>query len=88
MMWEYVTFPDETTLAYSDMRPDGTVRVAVERPVDMGFDSAQCLLPAYAWSGVEGFSAEELARLDAFVRDNAPFIFELSERRTTGKVVA
>lgn len=88
MMWEYVSFPDETTVAYSDLCPDGTVRVAVERPIDMGFDSAQCTLPAYVWSDVEGFSPEEVARLDTFLRDNAPLIFDLAERRAGEKVVA
>lgn len=47
MMWNYVQFPDETQIAYSDVREDGTVRIDIERPRDWGFDSARCIMPAY-----------------------------------------
>ena len=88
VMWSYVQLADETQIAYSDLREDGTLEVAVERPVDMGFDSARCLLPAHRWFDVTGFSDEELAELDSFVRNNAPFIFELAERRASGQTIA
>ena len=80
MMWNYVSFPDETQIAYSDVREDGTVTVCIERPVDKGFDSARCTLPAYRWDNVEGFSDSEVKKLDAFVRNNALLIFELAQR--------
>jgi hypothetical protein len=80
MMWNYIQLADETQLAYSDVRDDGTVLVVAERPVDSGFDSARCTLPAFTWSAVEGFSPSEMRELDAIVRDNAPFIFELAQR--------
>ena len=38
MLWSYVQLDDGTQFAYSETRDDGTVRVAVERPVDFGFD--------------------------------------------------
>lgn len=41
-------------------RDDGTVRVAVERPVGPGFDHAECFLPAVNWFNVEGFSTDDL----------------------------
>lgn len=62
-------------------RDDGTVRVAVKRPVDLGFDHAECFLPAVNWFNVEGFSTNDLDFLTEFVRSNAPFIFELAERQ-------
>lgn len=46
MLWSYVQLDDGTQLAYSEIREDGAVRVAVERPVDFAFDrrqSAFCL---------------------------------------------
>lgn len=45
MLWSYVQLDDGTQFAYSETRDDGTVRVAVERPVDLGFDhaDASCL---------------------------------------------
>jgi hypothetical protein len=74
MMWDYVQLEDETQVAYSDMRADNTVLVTAERPRDWGFDSARCVLPAFEWSDVDGFSEREMADLDEFVRDNAPLI--------------
>ena len=69
-------------------RDDGTVRVAVERPVDSGFDHADCFLPAVKWSNVEGFTADDLNFFTEFIRSNAPFIFELAERQKAGPVVS
>lgn len=80
MLWSYVQLDDGTQFAYSETRDDGTVRVAVERPVDFGFDHAECFLPAVKWFNVEGFSTDDLDFLIEFVRSNAPFIFELAER--------
>ena len=88
MMWNYVSLPDETQIAYSDVHEDGTVTVCVERPVDMGFDSARCILPAYRWEGIEGFNDSEIKKLDSFVRNNAPLIFELAQRPKSEKTVA
>lgn len=38
MLWGYVQLDDGTQFAHSETRDDGTVRVAVERPADFGFD--------------------------------------------------
>ena len=78
MMYSYAKLPDETLFAYSGLREDNTVKVLVERPVDGGFDSAVCMLPAHEWTDVKGFSSEELADLQDFVRDNAPLIMRLA----------
>lgn len=85
MMWSYVSLADDTQIAYSETRDDGTVAVTVERPVDFGFDSARCLLPSFSWSDVHGFSPDDMGRLDAFIRDNAPLIIELADRRAAEK---
>ena len=53
MLWSYVQLDDGTQLAYSEIREDGAVRVAVERPVDFGFDHAECFLPAVKCFTVE-----------------------------------
>lgn len=78
MMWGYVTLPDETQVAYSDIREDGTVLIRIERPKDMGFDSAECLMPAYRWGNISGFTDEEVERFDAFLHNNAPLIFKFA----------
>ena len=45
MFWSYVQLDDGTQVAYSETREDGTVRVAVERPVDFALTmrNASCL---------------------------------------------
>lgn len=88
MFWDYIQLPDETQVAYSDIRDDGTVEVRVERPVDMGFDSARCVLPSFAWSDVEGFSAQDMKKLDALVRSNAPLIFEFAQAEPSERLTA
>lgn len=88
MLWGYVQLDDGTQFSYSETRKDGTVRVAVERPVDFGFDHAECFLPAIKWFNVEGFTADDLNFLTEFVRSNAPFIFELAERQKAGSAVS
>lgn len=88
MLWSYVQLDDGTQFAYSETREDGTFRVAVERPVDFGFDHADCFLPAVKWFNVEGFTADDLNFLTEFIRSNAPFIFELAERQKAGPVVS
>ena len=79
MMWSYATLSDGTHIAYSDLQDDGTLRIAVERSRDWGFESARCVMPAYRWTEIDGFSDAEIAELDEFLRNNAPLIFELAE---------
>ncbi len=67
MLWSYVQLNDGTQFAYTETREDGAVRVAVERPVDFGFDNAECYLPAVEWFNIEGFSAGDLNFLTEFV---------------------
>lgn len=88
MMWCYVQLPDETQFAYSETRDDGTVEIAIERPRDWGFDTARCFMPAYRWFEVDGFSQDELDDFESFLRDNAPLIFELADRRLEEKTAA
>lgn len=88
MLLSHAPLDDGTQFAYSETRDDGTVRVAVERPVGPGFDHAECFLPAVNWFNVEGFSTDYLDFLTKFVRSNAPFIFELAERRKAGPAVS
>ena len=78
MLYNYVELEDGTQIAYSDVNDDETVRVEVERPRDWGFDAATCLLPAYKWTGLDGFSGEEILSLTAFLQRNAPLIIRFA----------
>lgn len=88
MFWSYMKLPDDTQFAYSEMREDGTVDIAIERPVEMGFDSAECSIPSYRWHDVRGFSRDEIDFFESMLRNNAPLIFELAERRLPDQAVA
>ncbi len=86
MMYSYITLDDETTIVCSDIQPDQTIIVNVERPRDYGFDSASCTLPSYSWTSHCGFSEHDLDFLMTTIRNNAPLIYRLSIE--AGKVYA
>ena len=79
MMYEYLTLSDNTSIAHSNMKTDGTVKVYIEKPVDGGFYHASCLLPQYEWNDIEGFSEEEIMELKKIVQNNAHLILEFSK---------
>ena len=46
-MYEYMTLDDNTAIAHSEMKPDGSVTVYIEKPVVRGFHHITCLLLKY-----------------------------------------
>lgn len=86
MLYDYAELEDGTQLAYSNVLDDGTVEVSVERPIELGFDTVRCALPACEWTKAEGFSDSDMKRLDTFVHNNAPLILRLA--REVSKVYA
>ena len=86
MFYNYVELEDGTQVAFSNVLDGGEVEVSVERPVELGFDSAKCTLPAFEWSGIEGFGDADMAYLDACVHNNAQLILRLA--RETSRAYA
>ncbi|MBM6784480.1 hypothetical protein H6A08_08965 [Enorma massiliensis] len=78
MFYNYVELEDGTQVAYSNVLDDGIVEVSIERPIELGFDSARCMLPTFEWSDIDGFDDEDLTYLDSFIHNNAPFILRLA----------
>ncbi len=77
-MYPYIVLEDGTEITHSQILDrDGTetVEVHFERPREGGFDSARCVLPAYAWKFREGFSDEETAFFEELLRHNAHLLF-------------
>lgn len=68
MMWEYVRLEDDTQISYSEVREDNTVKIVVERPRDWGFDTAECILPAFNWVSHEGFSEVDRSRAQTWCK--------------------
>lgn len=80
MMYPFMTLEDGTEIVHSEMKPDGSVKVYVEKPdAKTCFRSATCWLPAYRWEKVKGFSREDLANLDAVIKSTAHLILEFAE---------
>ena len=78
MFYNYVELEDGTQVAYSNVLDDGIVEVSIERPIELSFDSARCMLPAFEWSDITGFDDKDLAYLDSFIHNNAPLILRLA----------
>lgn len=78
MFYDYVQLEDDTHIAYSNVLADGSIEVSVERPIELGFDSARCVLPSLEWHDVTGFSPSDMLRLTSFIRTNAPLIMRLA----------
>lgn len=80
MLYPYMTLNDDTEIVHSEMRPDGRVKVCIERPDEKdGFHHATCYLPQYEWEDIYGFSNEDMDFFRKFVRNNAHVIIELSQ---------
>jgi len=76
MMYGYMTLSDETGIAHSEMKPDGTVKVYFEKPVEGGFCHATCYLPSHRWENIAGFTDADMERLQKNLRSHAPCILK------------
>lgn len=80
MMYPFLTLDDGTEIVHSEMRPDGSVKVYLERPdVTDCFHYASCYLPDYRWEEVFGFSKEELCRYQEVIESTAHLILQFAK---------
>ncbi len=76
MMYPFLTLDDGTEIVHSEMRPDGRVKVYMEKPDERDcFHHATCYLPEYTWEEVYGFTEEDIARFQEIVESTARLIF-------------
>lgn len=64
MLYSFMTLNDNTEIVHSECYMENgreQVRVEIEKPVEGGFASAECILPTYEWKNVSGFSHEGIA---------------------------
>ena len=79
-MYPFLTLDDNTEIVHSDMRPDGTVKVYLERPdAQLGFRHATCILPSYTWEDIVGFNQAEIDRYQEVIESTAHLILEFSQ---------
>ena len=80
MMYPYMTLNDDTEITHSEMKDDGSVKVYIETPDDLGgFHSAICWLPQYKWESINGYNEHEMATFQELIRKNAHLILEFSQ---------
>ena len=80
MMYPFMTLDDGAEIVHSQMRPDDTVKVYVEKPDEKDcFHYAACILPGYHWQDVFGFCSEELARYEEVIRSTAHLILRFAQ---------
>lgn len=81
MMYPFLTLDDETEITHSDVLPDGTVKVYVEKPDEKDcFHFFTCYLPDYTVKDVFGFCPEELEQYMQVIRSTAHLILEFSRQ--------
>ena len=85
MVYEYVKYPDETLVTFSDMRKkdngDEYIRVCFERPTEHGFDTVFFELPSYNILERAGhYSDEEVAFFKQVVEYGAAYFFEIARK--------
>ena len=69
MLYPLITLDDQSELLYSERKPDGRVKIYVEKPDEKDFfHNAVCWLPAYQWEDINGFTPEEIARYEEIIR--------------------
>lgn len=63
MMYPFLKIDGDREIVHSAMLPNGEVKVYIEKPdTKDGFHHASCLLSAYRWEDVDGFTPEEITR--------------------------
>ena len=81
MMHEFVKYPDETLVVFSDIRKkengEEYIRVSFERPTENGFDTVVFELPSYEIVEIDGhYSEEEIKEFKETVERGAHLFFK------------
>ncbi len=80
MMYPYMTLNDDTEIVHSEMKPDGRVKVYIEKPDEKYcFRHATCYLPDYTWEDIYKFSDEDIRKYQEIIEHNAHLILEFSQ---------
>lgn len=80
MMYPFLTLNDETEIVHSERKPDGQVRVYIEKPDELdGFHNASCYLPSYRWEEINGFTDTEIAYYQSVIESTAHLILRFAQ---------
>ena len=79
MMYPFMTLDDGTEIVHSELRPDGRVKVYMEKPDEQDcFHYATCYLPDYQWEDICGLSGAELQRCQDVIESTAHLILRFA----------
>lgn len=79
MMYRYVEFDDETLVTHSEIREKNNekyIDVYFEKPIEGGFCSANCQLPSYTWTEIDGYTKDDIDFFTKWLEHNAATIFK------------
>lgn len=79
MMYHYLTLDDGTEINHSELKEDDTVKIYIEQPIEGGFKSVSCVLPNYNWKDNDGFSTDEINKLDDILHSVSHIIIQLAK---------
>lgn len=54
------------------------VKVEIEKTIEGGFASAECILPTYEWKNVSGFSREDIDKFQELLESVSHIIIDLA----------
>ena len=80
MFYPFLTLDDNTEITHSELFPDGSVKVTVERPVYRDFHSATCILPSYEWRDIRGFTDVESDEFRKMIANSDHLIMRYAEK--------
>ena len=80
MMYPFMTLDDQTEIVHSEMHPDGTVKVYIEKPDEKdGFHAAYCCLPGYQWTDIIGLDEDAIERYQEILESTAHLILRFAQ---------
>lgn len=79
MMYPFMTLNDGTEIVHSEMKPDGKVKVYIEKPdAKVCFCRATCWLPEYKWEDIYEFTDQDIEKYQEIIESTAHLIMEFS----------
>lgn len=80
-MYPFMTLPDDTEIVHSQtllINGKEQVKIYMEKPIHMGFNTATCYLPDYKWEGIHGFTEEEMDYLRDIIQSTSHLIIQFA----------
>lgn len=80
MMYPFMTLSDGTEIVHSELLPDDSVKVYIEKPDEKDcFHTATCYLPSYRWEGINGFTEADIDRYREVIESTAHLILRFAK---------